>query len=129
MVPALALERLADRYADADYLKVPEPGRALLDRIAVDYLLAIQLRSSELKSHLLPALKACRMSDLSVRPQEADASQTWRSGGHRYAQQVRELDAAFNLLFTTRERITTSPVTTPRGGSAAFRLVHRVEQH
>ncbi|HWB98434.1 MAG TPA: hypothetical protein VG672_17105 [Bryobacteraceae bacterium] len=102
MVPALALERLADRYPDSSYLRVPVPARSLLDGVAADYLAAIQRESIKLRSNLLPVLNTCRLNDLADRPQPGDAGQTWRTGGHLYARRLRDLDAAFNLLFTTQ---------------------------
>jgi len=126
LVPALALERLARRYAGGAYFKVPPEGRTALDSIATEYLADIEYRSAALKGLLLPPFHACFPGETSP-PVIANAGETWRTAGLRLARETRDLDAAFNLLFTTQVSGRVSALTSPQAIERVSRLVSSLQ--
>ena len=126
LVPALALERLARRYAGGAYFKVPPEGRTALDSIAAEYLADIEHRSTDLKDLLLPPFHACFAGETQP-PVLANAGETWRTAGLRMARETRDLDAAFNLLFTTQVSGRVSALTSPQAIHCVSQLLSSLQ--
>jgi len=126
LVPALALERLAQRYSGSAYLKVPAEDRVALDSIAAEYLSDIERRSAGLKDLLLPPFQACFPGETEP-PVAANTAETWRIAGLRLARETRDLDAAFNLLFTTQVSGRASALTSPQAIDRVSRLVSSLQ--
>jgi hypothetical protein len=126
LVPALALERLAQRYSGSAYFKVPAEDRVALDSIAAEYLSDIERRSAALKNLLLPPFQACFPGETEP-PVTANTAETWRIAGLRLARETRDLDAAFNLLFTTQVSRRASALTSPQAIDRVSRLVSSLQ--
>lgn len=105
MVPALALRRLSERYSESRYGLVPERSRAALDTVAIDYITSIKERSAQLRGRLVPILKRCGFVGGSETSNvlNQQPARNWRAADAELEAQVRELESAFNQLFTTRE--------------------------
>lgn len=105
MVPALALRRLSERYPETRYGLVPAPSRITLDTVAVDYIRSLQESSAQLRKRLAPILTGCGFAEdgqaLEVLNQQP--ARNWRAAAPQLERQIRELESAFNQLFTTRE--------------------------
>jgi hypothetical protein len=103
LVPSLALERLSKRYADGEMRERPAVEEKLR-RIANDDWAEAGRQVSQLVAVIRPVLSQC------ISPRElpsAPAARSledhgWRVAGLALANQIRDLDAYFNQLFTTR---------------------------
>jgi hypothetical protein len=118
LVPALALERLALRYPDAEFARVPKEGRILVDEVANDELYTFRERWNNLRTLLEPQLSECLGGAPNVvSPNAGQTMNTWRSDGQTLAAQIKRLHSAFDALFITQEFVSNGPADTQPVGS------------
>lgn len=105
LVPALALERLAQRYPAAQYALVPAGGQVALDRIAADDLRAVRAAWPEVRGLIEPIVRGLLEQRGQTWPEASTraAAPSGRESGLHRAARCREVDALFTALFVTHE--------------------------
>ena len=106
LVDASALDRLAQRYNDAEWSRLPAPSRDMLDRIAADYWAALRSHAVEYLALVSPVLDQMgpeRNALPANSPNDATTCGTWRATARPLVREIQTLQLAFRRLFVTEE--------------------------